>query len=37
VRFKKFAARGGKDVVSAMRDILIDVVSETVKKAIWGA
>jgi hypothetical protein len=36
LRFKKFAAKGGKEVVSAMRDILVDVVSETVKKAIWG-
>jgi len=34
VRFKKFAAKGSKEAVSAMRDVLIDVVSETVKKAI---
>ena len=36
VRFKKLAARGGKEVVQAFRDILVDVVSETAKKAIWG-
>ena len=37
LRFKKFAAKGGKEAASAMRDILVDVVSETVRKAIWGA
>lgn len=36
IRFKKYAAKGGQAIVSAMRDILVDVVSETARKLIWG-
>ncbi|MGG2065346.1 DUF2321 domain-containing protein [Bacillus sp. S14(2024)] len=31
-RFKKFAPRFGAEIGTAFRDILVDVVSETVKK-----
>jgi hypothetical protein len=27
----------GKEVAGGLKDILVDVVSETVKKAIWGS
>jgi hypothetical protein len=36
VRFKKYVAKGGKEVVKGLRDVLVDIVSETVKKSIWG-
>ncbi|MBU0516836.1 MAG: DUF2321 domain-containing protein [Proteobacteria bacterium] len=35
VRFNKLVAKGGKAVADAFRNILIDVVSESVKKSIW--
>jgi hypothetical protein len=35
VRFKGLVAKGGKAVVDAFRDILVDVLSEAVKKSIW--
>ena len=36
VRFKKYAAKGGRELASGLKDILIDIVSETVRKGIWG-
>ena len=35
-RFKKLLARAGKGAAEGFRTILIDFVSETAKKAIWG-
>lgn len=35
-RFKKFMSKTGKETAQAFRDILVDVVSESVKKSIWG-
>lgn len=35
-RFKKIVAKVGVPVATAFKDILKDVVSETVKKSIWG-
>ncbi|KRB42058.1 DUF2321 domain-containing protein [Phenylobacterium sp. Root700] len=37
LRFKKVMAKVGGGVASGVRDIVIDVLSETAKKAIWGA
>ncbi len=34
-RFKKFAATAGKQAADGLRAILIDVVSEAAKKALW--
>lgn len=34
-RFKKLVAKAGKPVADAFRDILVDVLSEAVKKSIW--
>ena len=36
LRFKKVMAKVGSSVASGVRDIVVDVVSETAKKAIWG-
>ncbi len=36
VRFKKLVAKGGAQVGQAFKDILVDIVSETVRKGIWG-
>jgi hypothetical protein len=36
LRFKKLMAKVGKPIASGVRDIVIDVLSETAKKAIWG-
>lgn len=35
-RFKKIMARVGAETAGALRDILVDIVSETAKKSIWG-
>ncbi|MDQ0999765.1 hypothetical protein QFZ28_000165 [Neobacillus niacini] len=35
-RFKRILSKTGPEIVTGFRDILVDVVSETVKKAIWG-
>jgi len=35
VRFKKLVAKAGAHTAQAFRDILVDVVSEAAKKAIW--
>lgn len=34
-RFKRFLAKAGKETASAVRDIMVDIVSETAKKVIW--
>lgn len=34
-RFKKLLAKGGKVLSDGLRDILVDVMSEAVKKTIW--
>lgn len=36
VRFKKLMAKAGRSTASAFRDILVDVLSETAKRSIWG-
>lgn len=36
IKFKKYALKAGKEVASGLKDILIDIVSETAKKSIWG-
>jgi len=36
VKFKTFAKKAGKDIAGGIKDIIIDLVSETAKKAIWG-
>ena len=35
-RLKHLAAEAGKDVAEALRDILVMVAGEAVKRAIWG-
>lgn len=35
-KYKKYIGKAGSEVAKGVRDILVDVVSETVKKAIWG-
>ncbi|WIR73750.1 DUF2321 domain-containing protein [Lactiplantibacillus plantarum] len=35
-KFKIYAAKAGTVVAQGLRDILVDVASETVKKSIWG-
>ena len=35
-RFKRLAAKAGLGTANALRDILVNIVSETAKKAIWG-
>lgn len=37
LRFKKVMAKVGTSVASGVREIVVDVLSETAKKAIWGA
>ena len=34
-RFKRLVAKAGKPAADAFRDILVDVLSEAVKKSIW--
>ncbi|MDB5288424.1 MAG: hypothetical protein JWR05_3373 [Mucilaginibacter sp.] len=36
LRFKQVVAKAGKEVAAGLKEVLIDVVSETAKKAIWG-
>ena len=36
VRFKKAMAKVGSSIASGVREIVIDVLSETAKKALWG-
>jgi len=35
-RFKRLAAKAGVETASALRAVLVDVMSEAAKKAIWG-
>ncbi|MDR2871302.1 MAG: DUF2321 domain-containing protein [Xanthomonadaceae bacterium] len=37
LRFKKVMAKVGTSVASGVRDIVVDILSEAAKKAIWGA
>jgi hypothetical protein len=36
LRFKQLATKAGADLAEALREILIDVVSEAARKAMWG-
>ena len=36
LKFKKYAAKMGKELANGLKNVLIDLVSETAKKAIWG-
>lgn len=35
-KYKKYISKAGSEIGKGIKDILVDVVSETVKKAIWG-
>jgi hypothetical protein len=35
-RYKKLMLKAGKETARTFRDILVDIASETAKKAIWG-
>ena len=35
-RFKRILSKTGPEIATGFKDILVDVVSETAKKAIWG-
>jgi len=35
-RFRKLLSKGGRLVSDGLRDILVDVLSEAIKKQIWG-
>lgn len=37
LRFKKLMAKAGNSIASGVRDIVVDVLSEAAKKAIWGS
>lgn len=37
LRFKNVMAKAGSSVASGVRDIVVDVLSETAKRAIWGS
>lgn len=36
VKVKKYLAKAGQEIKQGMRDILVDVVSETIKRTIWN-
>lgn len=36
VKYKKYIGKAGSEIAKGIKDVLVDVVSETVKKAIWG-
>lgn len=36
IKFKTYVAKAGTEIGKGLKDILIDLVSETVKKSIWG-
>jgi len=36
VKFKTYTAKAGTEIAKGLRDILIDIVGEAVKKSIWG-
>jgi hypothetical protein len=35
-RFKRVIAKVGQETATGVREILVDIVSETAKKVIWG-
>jgi hypothetical protein len=35
-KYKKYITKAGKEIAQGLRDVLIDIVSETVKKALFG-
>ena len=35
-KFKMYVGKAGSEIAKGLRDILVDLVSETVKKSIWG-
>jgi hypothetical protein len=35
-RFKRILSKTGPEIATGFKDILVDVVSETVKKSLWG-
>jgi hypothetical protein len=35
-RFKRIVSKTGSEISAGFKDILVEIVSETVKKAIWG-
>lgn len=35
-KFKSYASKAGTEIAKGLREILIDIVSETVKKSIWS-
>jgi hypothetical protein len=35
-RFKKLLAKVGSPIAESFREILVDIISETAKKSIWG-
>lgn len=36
-RFKRLVSKTGPEIATGFKDILVDVVSESVKKAVWGS
>ena len=34
-RFKRIARKAGKEALGGFKNILVDIVSETVKKILW--
>ena len=36
IRFKKYMARAGNALSGSIRELIVDILSETAKKAIWG-
>lgn len=36
LKFKKYAAKAGSVIGDGLRDILVDIISESIKKALWG-
>ena len=37
VKFKKYALKAGGEITKGLKDVLVDLVSETVKKSIWNS
>lgn len=37
LRFRKMMAKVGNSVASGVRDIVVDILSEAAKKAVWGS
>jgi hypothetical protein len=36
VRYKSLITKAGKTIADGARDIIVDIVSESIKKALWG-